>query len=187
MYWPHIVCIYIAAKVIPTVLVSFELNSLSNIEVINMAVSKKKAKTKKKAGSKSTAKSAASGKKSVASKSTAKQKKSAPKKAVKRKAGIVGTKAKKFTSTRTVKTDSDPVKKAQPAKQKLSSVKSKKIGSRIKTLTGRAIGERGIIVRQDACLGTFFILLDRYSENPVYKNIEWGPYFESQLEFLKSR
>ena len=49
------------------------------------------------------------------------------------------------------------------------------------------MGEKGVIVRQDAYLGTFFIVLDSLQDSPSYRNIEWGPYFESQLEFVKRR
>lgn len=151
-----------------------------------MAARKKKAKSKKKVSSKSTASRSKAKKKTSAKKLATKKKKVAAKKSVAKKKAVSKAKTAK-SAVKTVKGDDEATAKSVARKQKLSSVKSKKIGSRVKTLTGRSIGERGVIVRQDACLGTFFILLDRHQNNPVYKSIEWGPYFESQLEFLKSR
>ncbi|WP_455207857.1 hypothetical protein [Kaarinaea lacus] len=55
----------------------------------------------------------------------------------------------------------------------------------MKATIGRWIGRQGVIVRQDAYLGTYFLTFDACQNDPVYKNQEWGPYFESQLEFLK--
>lgn len=151
---------------------------------------KKKSKTrvKKKVASKKSAKTASTRKKSTVKKKAA-AKKSAKKQpaAKKKKATTRKTSTKKVVTKKSVakKTDSEAVKKSTPAKQKLSMGKSKKIGTKVKTLTGRVKGEKGVIVRQDAFLGTFFIVLERLQDNPVYKNIEWGPYFESQLEFVR--
>jgi hypothetical protein len=164
----------------------------------------KKKKTKKKVGTKKVAKRPAPKKKSSTRKSSTKKssiKKSTVKKSsVKKKTAVkksatkkTGNTIKKAVTGKTVSKNSippavnTPQKKPVSTKQKLSSGKSKKIGSMVKTLTGRMSGEKGIIVRQDASLGTFFILLDSLKDNAVYKNIEWGPYFESQLEFLKKR
>lgn len=159
-----------------------------------MAAKKKsKPKSKKKAVRKKAAKTASPKKKSTAKKKVAGKKKTAAKKKVsatgKKKSLAKKRASKKVSGNKSVsnKTSDVPVKKPSPAKQKLSTGKSKKIGSRVRTLTGRVKGESGVIVRQDACLGTFFILLDRMQNNPFYKNIEWGPYFESQLEFVRKR
>ncbi|MCI0507013.1 MAG: hypothetical protein L0Z73_13015 [Gammaproteobacteria bacterium] len=62
---------------------------------------------------------------------------------------------------------------------------NKNLGRKVKTLTGRWIGQQGVIVRQDPVLGTYFIKFDSCQRDPVYKSLEWGPYFESQLDFLK--
>ncbi|HEY5604461.1 MAG TPA: hypothetical protein VIM41_15270 [Gammaproteobacteria bacterium] len=62
---------------------------------------------------------------------------------------------------------------------------AKNLGRKITTLTGRRVGQQGVIVRQDTALGTYFVTFDAYRNNPVYKSLEWGPYFESQLGFLK--
>lgn len=168
-----------------------------------MAARKKKAKVKKKAAKKSTASKSVSRKKAAPKKKKAAKKKSVPtrkKKAagkkVSKKASSTGSSAKKTkkskkktsgTSSARGKSSIAPEKPVKQARQKLSMGKSKKIGSRVKTLTGREVGATGVIVRQDASLGTFFILLDSKQQDQVYKKIEWGPYFESQLEFLKKR
>ena len=90
-------------------------------------------------------------------------------------------------------------KKSATVKSKQTSVKAtvkvsagsnkkpsgKNIGKKVKTKTGRIVGRLGVIVRQDTYLGTYFITFNDYQNDPAYKNLEWGPYFESQLEFLK--
>ena len=152
-----------------------------------MAAKKKKVKSKKKSSTKAATKPVAKKKKTAVKKQVTKKKKSALKKIATKKLSTKKSNARVSVSAKVDKADNEIPQKTTPKKQKLSSGKSKKIGARVKALTGRSVGEKGVIVRQDAFLGTFFIILDRNQNNAVYKNIEWGPYFESQLEFLKSR
>jgi uncharacterized protein YdbL (DUF1318 family) len=97
------------------------------------------------------------------------------------------TPAKKSPVNKKRRTEKQPV--AESAGRSQSGVKkpaSKNLGRKVKTLTGRWIGQLGIIVRQDPVIGTYFITFDSCQRDPIYKSLEWGPYFESQLEFLKT-
>lgn len=163
---------------------------------------KKKSKAKKKTSGKNTTKKSVSAKKSVTAKSakvtkktSSKKKKTNPGKSVANKDGATQDVVQKnrnlsgresaSKTTETVVTATAEKKKM--VKQKLSTGNSKKIGLKVKPLTGRKSGEKGVIVRQDASLGTFFITFDNLQNDSIYKNTEWGPYFESQLEFIKNR
>lgn len=57
-----------------------------------------------------------------------------------------------------------------------------RIGAIVRTSKGRHAGEVGKVVAQDPYLGTYFLTFDRYKKDPVYKDIQWGPFFESTLE-----
>lgn len=155
-----------------------------------MAVKKKKSKKKSPAQKKKAAVKKARVKRTpVARKKPASKKKTSKTTQAKAK-----TKAKVKTKTKTKKAPA----KLKPKSAKPSPVKSatshtssgkkpsgKNIGKKVKTLTGRWVGKQGEIVRQDAYLGTYFITFDSYRQDSAYKDLEWGPYFESQLEFLK--
>ena len=60
-------------------------------------------------------------------------------------------------------------------------------GVRVQAITGRYVGQTGVVVRQDSYLCTIFVAFDRYQNDPLYKTVEWGPYFESELGLLNKR
>lgn len=137
------------------------------------AVVKKKKVKKKKAAKKNTARKTATAKKASAKKPT--RKKALPGK----------PKAVKKSAKKASKTVGKTPQSAPGSGRKKKIVKSKYAGLKVKIRTGRRVGERGVIARQDAYLGTFFVNLDSCQNDPVYSTVEWGPYFEAQLEFSK--
>jgi len=155
-----------------------------------MAVRKKKTIAKKKTAAKKAAKKTAkkSAKKAVKNKSVKKKTaKTSPTKAVKKavpkkKSGGNKVAAKPHVGQKRVGSSST-LTAAQPEQKR--SRKSKgglKPGIHVRVRAGRNAGESGRIVRQDEFLGTYFMNFDRCRKDPVYHNIEWGPYFASQLD-----
>jgi pyruvate/2-oxoglutarate dehydrogenase complex dihydrolipoamide acyltransferase (E2) component len=98
---------------------------------------------------------------------------------------------KKKTSTKATKSAKKAASAAKPqtatatTRKKKKTPQGKNIGKKARVRAGRMAGERGVIVRQDEYLGTYFMNMERCQNDPVYQDIEWGPYFESQLELLK--
>lgn len=141
-------------------------------------------------------------------------KKTVPKKKVQVKAKqklkkkITATKARPKKKTMSTKsTLSNPVnsavKKASAGKQTsarqkaaadnpivnpASKIKSRggkiRVGSAVRAIKGKHAGETGKVVGQDPYLGTYFLIFDRYKKDSVYKDIQWGPYFDSALESI---
>ncbi|MEJ2180035.1 MAG: hypothetical protein P8Y28_06225, partial [Gammaproteobacteria bacterium] len=100
-----------------------------------------------------------------------------------KKSAVKKSSSKKSASVKVKKAVAKTSSTASVARSK--KVSGKNIGKKVKTRTGRLIGRQGTIVRQDVCLDTYFLTFESYKNDPIYKNHEWGPYFESQLEFLK--
>jgi hypothetical protein len=151
-----------------------------------MAVRKKKTAKKKTTPKKKTAKKKAA-KKAVKKTTAKKPVKKTPKKKTSSKKKVASKKAPKNPAV---------AKRAQVRPQASSSSKptssgtkrsrkgtvTLKTGAHVRVIAGRNIGEAGKIVRQDQFLGTYLMTFDRCRKDPVYKDIEWGPYFASQLE-----
>ncbi len=113
------------------------------------------------------------------------RKKTSRKKATKQKKSVVKKKKVKAAKKKTSASVSKSTIAVTAPRKKKTGPQHKNIGKKARVRTGRLAGERGVIVRQDEYLGTFFLYLDNCQNDPVYNNIEWGPYFESQLEVLK--
>lgn len=152
---------------------------------------KKKTSRKKAKGKKPSTKSKLTKKKIVKKKKVVKKKRvrpsAKPKKRLKKKSVVKKrprTKAKQ-ASTNKAKPVMQPVSRAPVIKPR-SKHKIFKIGIPVRILSGRQVGCIGRVARQDPCLGTFFITLDDYKKDPTYKDVEWGPYFESKVEAVKS-
>lgn len=162
---------------------------------VTMSVKKKtvKKKTPKKPSSASKKKSAV--KKGAAKRVAAARKKSAVKKpATKKKAVAAQSRKSAAKKTQVNKPANKQAVKVKPTSDQsarsattsgVTKPSGKNIGRKVRTLTGRWAGKHGVIVRQDACLGTYFITFDSYQHDAVYQGLEWGPYFEAQLEFQK--
>ena len=135
-----------------------------------MAAKKKTAK--KKTAKKKVVKKKAAAKKKVAAKKVAKKKTLAKKVVVKKKVAKT-TPVQKKAATTTV-----------TPKPKRSTSGKLKVGTSVRVIKGRHSGENGKIIEQDPYLGAYLLTFDRYKKDPVYKEVQWGPYFASALELI---
>lgn len=148
-------------------------------------ISKKKTSAAKKALKKSAKKAVKKGVKKKAAKKKATKKSN--KKPVKKAASSSKPSKKKVApkSRAPQKGAASTATAAQPQRKRIRQSKGAlKTGTQVRVRAGRNAGESGRIARQDDYLGTYFMYLDRCKKDPVYQNIEWGPYFASQLDVI---
>jgi hypothetical protein len=169
---------------------------ISPYRVNSMAQRKKQTLKKKKAKVK---------KKKIATKKKLARKKPAVKKKtvrakVKKKKKVTRKPKKKATPARAkksiIKKKTASKKKSTSAKEttktKRKSVKpfgkikhkTLKFGVRVRIGKGYHIGQIGKIIGHDPYLGTFFVSFDLYKKDPVYKDLEWGPYFDTDIKLI---
>ena len=89
------------------------------------------------------------------------------------------SKDKSTSANETTRTKRKPVKSFGKIKHK-----TLKFGAKVRIGKGYHIGQIGKIIGHDPYLGTFFVSFDLYKKDPVYKDLEWGPYFDTDIKLI---
>lgn len=162
---------------------------ISPHKVNSMAIRKKQTLKKKKIATK---KKLVRKKPAVKKKSVRKKVKKTKKVARKPKKKATPTRVKKITAKKksVSKKKSATPKEATKIKRKplksFGKIKHKtlKLGVKVRIGKGYHIGQTGKIIGHDPYLGTFFVSFNLYKKDPVYKDLEWGPYFDTDIKLI---